>query len=416
MNIFKFGGASVKDKDAIDDLVSIVQNYGGDPLVIVVSAMGKITNALEKVVDLSFKKKSDLDINLRAVQEFHNQIIDDLFPHHDTSISQEVSSLFHQLELIARKSTSDNYNYLYDQIICFGELLSTKIISAFLNKNGYLNHWIDARLYIKTDDNYRKATVNWSKTEKNIKALKLDKPIVTQGFIASNSNGETTSLGREGSDFTASIFAYSLGANQLTIWKDVDGVLSADPRHFENPVLLNQISYEEAVELAFYGASVIHPKTIKPLHQKNIPLYVKSFLNPELPGTSVKKGILIDPLTPCFIVKKNQLFLRISDKNFSFIVENHISELFNHLDILNFHVNLMQNSAIYFSICLDDKLNNLSRLLSALEEKFDVQIFENVSLYTIRYCTKEALASVVRNKTVILRQATSKTVQVVTVD
>ena len=414
MNVFKFGGTSVKNQDEINNLVSIVRGYGGYSLVIVISAMGKMTNALEKVVDSSFKKKADLDEHLNVIQQFHDQIVDDLFPYEYASIRKEVSSLLHQLETVAKQSTSENYNYIYDQIICFGELLSTKIISAFLNKKGCVNEWVDARLCIKTDDNYRKATVNWKETGKNIKSLKMDKPIVTQGFIASDSNNKTTSLGREGSDFSASIFAYSLNANQVTIWKDVDGVLNADPRHFDNPILLNQISYEEAVELAFYGASVIHPKTIQPLQQKNIPLHVKSFVNPELPGTSVRKRALIEPLVPCFIVKKNQHFLRISDKNFSFIVENHISELFEYLDVLNFRVNLMQNSAIYFSLCVDDKFNNFPKLKSDLEKKYNMDSFENVSLYTIRHCTKEALASVVRNKTVILRQATPKTVQVVT--
>ena len=414
MNIFKFGGASIKNKDTINNLYSIVNNYGSKSLVIVISAMDKMTNALEKVVDSSFNKKPDLNEHLQFVEEYHNQIVDDIFTSEDSSIQVDILSLINQLKLIARESKSKNYNYVYDQIICFGELLSTKIISAFLNKKGFANQWVDARSYIKTDDNYRKAVVNWKKTENNINAMRVNKPIVTQGFIASDSNGKTSSLGREGSDFSASIFAYSLNASQVTIWKDVDGILNADPRYFDNPILLNQVSYEEAVELSFYGASVIHPKAIRPLQQKNIPLYVKSFAKPELPGTVVEKGVFIEPLVPCFIVKKNQHFLRISDKNFGFIIENNISELFKHLDILNFRVNLMQNSAIYFSLCVDDRFNNLSKLIINLKGKYKVELFEDVSLYTIRHCNKEALASVISGKTVMLKQTSQKTVQIVT--
>jgi aspartate kinase len=277
------------------------------------------------------------------------------------------------------------------------------------------NNWIDVRPLIKTDNNYRDAQVDWEVTQKLIsKGIKKKTLNITQGFLGSDDNNFTTTLGREGSDYTAAIFAYCLGAESVTIWKDVPGVLNADPRYFENAVLLNQISYREAIELAFYGASVIHPKTLQPLQKKEIPLFVKSFINPKLPGTSVSKGADLEPHTPCFIVKKNQLLLSLSSIDFDFIMENHISEIFALFAKFKVKVNLIQNTAISFSVCIEDKYNNFEELRKVLAKKFKVSYNENVSLYTIRHFDENAAKVVETNKTILLRQISRETMQVIT--
>jgi aspartate kinase len=278
-----------------------------------------------------------------------------------------------------------------------------------------LNHWIDVRPLIKTDNNYRDGQVDWETTQKLIaKGVKKKVLNITQGFLGSDENNFTTTLGREGSDYTAAIFAYCLGAESVTIWKDVPGVLNADPRYFENAVLLNQISYREAIELAFYGASVIHPKTLQPLQKKEIPLYVKSFVNPTLPGTSVSKGADLEPKTSCFIVKKNQLLLSLSSIDFDFIMENHISEIFALFAKFKVKVNLIQNTAISFSVCIEDKYNTFEELRKVLAKKFKVSYNENVSLYTIRHFDENAAKVIETNKTVLLRQISRETMQVIT--
>jgi aspartate kinase len=304
---------------------------------------------------------------------------------------------------------------VYDQVVSYGELLSTVVVSHYFNLKGLKNNWIDVRNIIKTDANYRDANVDWEQTQQNILKNTNKKALnITQGFLGSDENNFTTTLGREGSDYTAAIFAYCLGAESVTIWKDVPGVLSADPRYFENAVLLNQISYKEAIELAFYGASIIHPKTLQPLQRKEIPLYVKSFVNPLLPGTSVSKGEDLEPKTSCFIVKKNQLLISLSSIDFSFIMEENISEIFALLHKFKIKVSLIQNSAISFTICIEDKFNNFNDLRLILSKKFKVSYNENVSLYTIRHFTKEAAEMVEKNKTVLIRQTSRETLQIVT--
>ncbi|MFT4806116.1 MAG: aspartate kinase, partial [Psychroserpens sp.] len=313
------------------------------------------------------------------------------------------------------RNKSPDYNFVYDQVIGFGELTSTTIISAYLNEVGLKNKWLDVREFIKTDDYYRRSNVDWEQTQNNIKT-NLDTKVlnITQGFLGSDANNFTTTLGREGSDYSAAIFAYCLNAESVTIWKDVPGVLNADPRYFENAQLLNTISYREAIELAFYGASVIHPKTLQPLQQKEIPLFVKSFLNPTDAGTRVGKGVGIEPNVPCFIVKKNQVLISLSSLDFSYIVEENISEIFKLLHLYKMKVDVIQNSAISFSVCFENTYNNLERLLQHLKAKFKVTINDNVSLYTVRHYNEQAIASLEKDKELLLKQLTQETIQIVT--
>jgi aspartate kinase len=415
MRIFKFGGASVKDADGIKNVLSVLQKVGHEDVLLVISAMGKTTNALEIVIKNYFEKSTEFHASLQEVRKYHNQILLDLFEDEEHDVFFAVNSHFADLEYFLRSNKSPNYNFVYDQVISFGEIVSTTIVSHYFNEKGLKNNWIDVRNFIKTDNTYRDANLDWEQTQKLIsKGIKKKTLNITQGFLGSDENNFTTTLGREGSDYTAAIFAYCLSAESVTIWKDVPGVLNADPRYFENAVLLNQISYREAIELAFYGASVIHPKTLQPLQKKEIPLYVKSFINPLLPGTSVSKGVDLEPKTSCFIVKKNQLLISLSSIDFSFIMEENISEIFALFHQFKMKVSLIQNSAISFSVCIEDKFGNFNDLKAILAKKFKVSYNENVSLYTIRHFTKEAAEMVEKDKEVILRQLSRETMQIVT--
>ena len=364
MKVFKFGGASVKDAEGIKNVFDLLNKVGAEEVLLVISAMGKTTNALEVVIKNYFEKSSAFHASLQEVRKYHNQILLDLFEDEEHEVFFTVNSHLADLEYFLRSNKSPNYNFVYDQVISYGEIVSTTIVSYYLNEKGLKNNWIDVRNFIKTDTNYRDANVDWEQTQKLIsKGIKKKTVNITQGFIGSDANNFTTTLGREGSDYTAAIFAYCLSAESVTIWKDVPGVMNADPRYFENAVLLNQISYKEAIELAFYGASVIHPKTLQPLQRKEIPLYVKSFINPLLPGTSVSKGEDLEPKTSCFIVKKNQLLLSLSSIDFSFIMEENISEIFSLFHQYKMKVSLIQNSAISFSVCMEDKFENFNEFL-----------------------------------------------------
>lgn len=415
MRIFKFGGASVKDAEGIKNVFDVLEKVGHEELLIVISAMGKTTNALELVIKNYFEKSSEFHASLQEVRKYHNQILLDLFEDEDHDVFFAVNSHFADLEYFLRSNKSPNYNFVYDQVISFGEIVSTTIVSHYFNEKGLKNNWIDVRNLIKTDSAYRDANVDWEHTQKLIlKGIKKKSLNITQGFLGSDENNFTTTLGREGSDYTAAIFAYCLSAESVTIWKDVPGVLNADPRYFENAILLNQISYHEAIELAFYGASVIHPKTLQPLQKKEIPLFVKSFINPLLPGTSVSKGADLDPKTPCFIVKKGQLLISLSSIDFSFIMEENISEIFALFHQFKIKVSLIQNTAISFSVCIEDTFGNFNDLKAVLSKKFKVSYNENVSLFTIRHFSKEAAEMVEKDKVVILRQVSRETMQIVT--
>ncbi|RSK39679.1 aspartate kinase [Mangrovimonas spongiae] len=415
MQVFKFGGASVKDANGVKNLVKVLQTTGYDNTLMVVSAMGKTTNALEKVVSNYFNNKNELQSSIQDVKKFHNAILLDLFENEQHSVFKKVTTLFDDLSLFFDRNKSPDYNFVYDQTVGFGELVSTTIISEYLNSIGLKNRWLDVRDCIKTDSYYRNAHVKWEDTQQQIqKQYQRNTLNITQGFLASDFNNFTTTLGREGSDYTAAIFAYCLNAQKVTIWKDVDGVLNADPRYFENAQLLNTISYREAIELAFYGASVIHPKTLQPLQRKEIPLCVKSFLNPEQPGTTVCKGKGISPEIPCFIVKKNEVLISLSSLDFSYIVEENISDIFNLLHLYKMKVDVIQNSAISFSVCVDNVYNNLDKLLQHLKAKFKVECYENVSLYTIRHYNDVAIQQIEKDKQVLLKQLTPTTMQIVT--
>ena len=414
MRIYKFGGASVKDADGLKNLITILNDLGSEKTLIVVSAMGKTTNSLELVVKNYFENTEELQYSLNEVFNFHNKILEGLFNDNKEQIFYDVKEVFENLRIFLKRNKSPDYSFVYDQVVSFGEILSTKIINSYLNYSNIKCNWIDARELIKTDSKYRDANLNWEITKHSIsKNINIKLLNITQGFIASDSNNFSTTLGREGSDYTAAIFAYCLNAQSVTIWKDVPGVLNADPRVFKKPQLLNQISYTEAIELAFYGASVIHPKTLQPLQKKEIPLYVKSFLNPSGNGTSISRGTKIDPLTPCFIVQRNLNLLKLSSLDFSFIVEDNISDIFQILHENKMKVDLIQNSAISFSVCVYDKYSRLKELLSILKATFKVECTENVSLFTIRHFNENSSKEILKNNTLLLEQRTNETLQLV---
>lgn len=414
MRIFKFGGASVKDADGLKNLVKLLQEVGYQDTFLVISAMGKTTNAMEGVVNAYFQDKTMLSASLQEVMDYHMQILNELFESPSHAIFKDIQILFEEVKGFLAWNKSPKYNFVYDQVVSYGELLSTTILSAYLNEVGIRNTWLDIRNFIKTDNNYRDVDVQWEKTQERLaQGLDKGKLYVSQGFIGSDENNFTTTLGREGSDYTAAILAFCLNAQSVTIWKDVPGVLNADPRYFSESQLLNKISYLEAIELAFYGASVIHPKTLQPLQRKEIPLFVKSFLNPKDPGTMVGKGEGIEPKIPCFIVKKNQVLMKLSSLDFSFIVEDSISDLFKLLHDYKMKVDMIQNSAISFSVCVDNKFGRLEELLDHLKGKFKVVYHEGVSLYTIRHFDLQSIDSLQNGKEVLLEQRGKETVQLV---
>ncbi len=414
MNIFKFGGASVKDAAGIRNLVKVLNNEGTKNTLVIVSAMGKMTNAFEKVVRAYIDKDTDLDAYIQDIKTYHTVIINDLFETENPPILFEIEHVFGLLKGFMLANRSTNYNFAYDQIVSFGELLSTKIISAYLKSIAIENQWLDVRQVIVTNADYRDAKVNWDDTIHRINtAVDKRKLYITQGFLGATADNFTTTLGREGSDYTAAIFAYALKAKSVTIWKDVQGVLNADPREFNTTTLLNQISYKEAIEMAFYGASVIHPKTLKPLENSGIPLYVRSFIELDKKGTTVAKGQDITPVVPCFVIKRNQIYLQISALDFSFMVEHNISALFELLDTYKLKVNLIQNSALNFRVCIEDKYTNFSPFLEQLSQNYKVIHFKDVTLFTIRHFDDDALNSIKNGKEILLEQRVENTIQLI---
>lgn len=414
MRVFKFGGASVRDAESIQNVVKVLEEVGHENTLLVVSAMGKTTNAMERVIDAYFEDKVALASAIQDVIKYHNEILLALFENEGHRVFGEVKTLFEEVQGFLAWNKSPKYNFVYDQVIGYGELVSTTILSAYLNEMGITNTWLDVRNLIKTNANYRDAIVDWEQTQENVnKNVDHTKLNITQGFLGSDENNFTTTLGREGSDYTAAILGYCLNARNVTIWKDVPGVLNADPRYFENAQLLDNISYREAIELAFYGASVIHPKTLQPLQRKEIPLQVKSFVNPKGKGTTVGKGKGISPKVPCFIVKKDQVLMKLSSLDFSFIVEDNISELFKLLHDHKMKVDLIQNSAISFSVCVDNKFGRLEELLNQLKGKFKIMHHEGVSLYTIRHFDNKSLETIQNGKEILLEQRGKETVQLV---
>ena len=418
MRVFKFGGASVKDASGVINILSVLKHTGFSETLIVVSAMGKTTNALEEVVKNYFDGTGRYLEDLEKIKQNHYQIIAELFEQDSAQTKENINQLFEETIVFLNNNNSKDYSLIYDQVVSLGELVSTTIISNYMTFQGIENRWLDARKSIKTDNYYRDANLDWEATQKLIlKAAYGNSTLISQGFIGSDSEGLTTTLGREGSDYSAAIFAYALDVESVTIWKDVPGVLNADPRVFKDTQLLRQISYREAIELAYYGASVIHPKTLQPLQRKEIPLFVKSFGNPVADGTSVSKGKTLEPLVPCFILKKDQTLLKLSSLDFSFIMEENISEIFALLHKFQMRVEMIQNSAISFSICFYNKYDKLEGLVEALASKFKVKVVDEVSLYTIRHFDKPAINFIKnRDAKVLLEQRTLKTAQFVIKD
>lgn len=410
MKLFKFGGASVKDANGVRNVATVLNSQGTDACLLVVSAMGKTTNALENAISLYFNK-GDYHTAVDAVAKNHLDTARELFAG-DAAILQELQAILIDLLDFLKKNKSPDYSYVYDQVVSTGELLSSKIVSEYLNSCGYSNKWLDAREFIKTDGLYREGTVNWETTVDNIRKLDKDENYVTQGFIGSDNNNFTTTLGREGSDYSAAIFAYGLDADALTIWKDVPGVMTGDPRKFSEVQLLDTISYEEAIEMAYFGASVIHPKTLQPLQKKNIPFYVKSFLEPEQPGTKVSNTAGSSKL-PSFILKENQHLAHISTRDFSFIAEEHISQIFNVLAKHKIKVSLMQNTAISLALCLEDKYGNLEEFNKELSAEFKIDLRGGVSLFTVRNVEQNEINRYCSDRQILLEQISRNTVQMV---
>ena len=411
MKVFKFGGASVKDAEGVKNVSLVLETQGFENCLLVVSAMGKTTNALEKVVQNYFDK-NDYQSEIEKVKQNHLEISNGLFQENHP-VFAEISLFFDDIESFLRRNKSPNYNFVYDQVVSCGEMISSKILSEYLNDIQFKNTWLDARDYIKTDNYYREGNVNWEETENKIAELDKNLCYVTQGFIGSEDNNFTVTLGREGSDYSAAIFAYCLNAEAMTIWKDVPGVMTGDPRKFENVSLLSNISYEDAIEMAYYGASVIHPKTLQPLKQKNIPFFVKSFVEPKKPGTKVGNGGNFQK-EESYILKENQNLLRISTRDFSFIAEEHLSKIFALLAKNKIKISLMQNTAISLELCLEDKYGNIDELNKELQKDFQTELLKNLSLYTVRNAKLEDLGDFYKNKNILLEQSSNKTIQFVT--
>jgi aspartate kinase len=416
MKVFKFGGASIKDASSIKNMADIVAGYPDDSLVIVVSAMGKTTNHLEEIFFKKLKRE-DFNEDLDELTQYHNQIIQDLFNGTRGIEYDPVKELIADLESILGSDVKNrNGAQLYDSVVAYGELLSSTIIGLYLQDMGMKISWMDARNLIITDETYREGKIEWEITESLIKGTLTEKlsetNFITQGFIGSTKDGHTTTLGREGSDFTAAIFGASLDAESVTIWKDVPGILNADPKRFEKTQLYANLSYQEAAEMTYYGASVIHPKTIKPLANKNISLMVKSFENPSLEGTVINRGDIHD-LPPTYVIKDKQCLVSFGVKDLTFINEKNLSIIFHILDKLNIKINMMQNSAVSLTVCFDYREDKVSKLLQILENDFKILYNEDLQLITIKNYTQDSVNSVSANRDILVEQRTRNTYQIV---
>jgi aspartate kinase len=422
MKVFKFGGASVKDANAVKNVSYILSLFPSEKRTVVVSAMGKTTNAMEEIVDALWKRDQTKYMELIEDRlQYHLNILNGLFNERHYAIYQEVEDLFEGLRKRFEQPLSDNKDFEYDQIVSLGEVISTMIVAAFLKEEGHSAAWADARKLVRTNHSYREGNVHWEKTQQLIeeKFIPVFNEVdiqVTQGFVGHTNEGMTTTLGREGSDYTAGIFAYCCDAESVTIWKDVPGMLNADPKWFDNTIKLDKISFKEAIELAYYGASVIHPKTIKPLQNKGIPLYVKSFIEPNAEGTTIQGSMDCDHLIPSFIFKMNQVLLSFSTKDFSFIVEENLSDIFNRLSAMNAKINLMQNSAVSFSILVDRDKVDLDVLVDTFSDTYKVKFNENLELVTIRHYDQETIERVCVAKEVLVEQKTRQTARMVLKD
>jgi aspartate kinase len=421
MKVFKFGGASINSVERIQNVRDILQNYEGEKILIIISAMGKTTNALEKVVDAFFENRPTDALQLfEQVKEQHLNTLKYLTPLHWQQAENHLKDFFTEIEWLLHDKPVRDYDYYYDQIVCSGELLSTAMMSDYLNEAGIKNKWVDVRDIIRTDNNFRDAAIDWEVTAQKVSdhivpIFKNEGIVITQGFIGATDENESTTLGREGSDYSAAIFANLLNAQSQTIWKDVEGVMNADPKEFTDATFIDALSYTEVIEMAYYGAQVIHPKTIKPLQNKNIPLQVKCFLQPQLPGTLISNKA-VHGLPPIIVVKQQQALIQFSSKDFSFVGEVYVSRLYELFNQIKIRPNLIQNGAISILCCLDDKLEKIEKLALKASEIFDVQVQRNLTLLTIRHYTREKFDELTKNKKVLLTQRTQETVQALLLD
>jgi aspartate kinase len=409
MQVFKFGGASVKDAESFRNVINILQ--GQSNLVVVISALGKTTNKLEQTVDAFFGDENWQE-KLQLVRAEHKQVFEELFEITDEEQVQTLQKIFTYVELYLNNAKGKEYDEVYDQVVSVGELLSSKILNFLLTSFGIKNQWIDIRKILKTNECFKKAELNWDVSKSNVHgAFKDENLYVTQGFIAGTSENRMTTLGREGSDFSAAILANLLNAKSLTVWKDVEGVLNADPRYFNHPKLLSHISYKEAIELSYYGATIIHPKTLKPLENKSIPLLVKSFLNPEMDGTTINSDQNNDDHLPIYIYKPQQVLITLSKKDYGFLNETDISVVFNTLAQFKLEANLIQNSALNFSICLDLDSRKIEPLIETFQRNFKTLYNTNLELLTIRHYTESSTEDLLKSHEVIVEQKTRSTLK-----
>lgn len=417
MKVFKFGGASVKDADTVVNVFGILQKFGNEKVAVVISAMGKTTNLLETLIEHSkSQNRAAFDENFHTLKDYHNTIIEELFDSQPSELSHFVEHYYSEINGLFSSFDLDRESAIYDYYIRFGELLSTRIVWAYLNSKGLHARWIDASEIIVTDDKYKSATVDIERTcessgRKLAPLLEDSNIVITQGFIGSTLDGKLTTLGREGSDYSGAILAFALNADSLTIWKDVDGMFNADPKIFPRAQKLDEISFKDAIELSYYGASVIHPKTIQPLQNKKIPLFVKSFVNPELAGTLIHEKA--KNTIPCYIVKNQQVLISLSTRNFAFVAEHHLSSIFATFDRLGLKINIMQNSAVNFSVLVDAKFFDSAVVLQAFQENFAVRYNENLDLVTIRAYNEQIVRELTGSRTILLEQRTRETVRFV---
>jgi len=419
IHVFKFGGASIKDVAGIKNVAEILETFRDEKIVIVISASGKTTNHLEEVMQAYYNRTGELQAKLDVVRNHHMALMDGLFDPGD-DIYAVVNDLFVEIDWVTEEEPVQDYDYTYDQLVSIGELLSTRIVAAYLNKRGIKTGWVDARDLVRTDATYREAQIDWDVTQRSIKSvvqplLEEDYFVLTQGFIGATDDNQTTTLGREGSDFTAAILSYCLDAVRMTIWKDVEGVLTADPRLFKNVQKLSRLSYKEAIEMTYYGASVIHPKTIKPLQNKNIPLYVQSFIHPDQEGTYIGPEVE-EHYPPIVILDKNQTLLHIATKDFSFVVEHHMARLFKVFAELRIFINMMRNTAISFSVCIPTIPDRIQKLKEVLEDEYSVTAEDGLELLTIRHYEEEVLKSLTKGKIILMEERLRNTVQLVVKD
>lgn len=416
MKVFKFGGASISTVERIQNIAKILEQYKGEKIFIIISAMGKTTNALEKVVDAFYAGKKDEALQLfEQVKQQHLNTLKYLVTLQWQKAENHLKDFFTEVEWLLHDKPVRDYDYYYDQVVCSGELLSTAMMSAFLNEAGIKNKWMDVRDVVRTDDNFRDAGIDWKFTEQKVNEevlpLFADYDIVlTQGFIGATDENESTTLGREGSDYSAAIFASLLNAESQTIWKDVEGVMNADPKEFPDAQFLSHLSYEEVIEMAYYGAQVIHPKTIKPLQNKNIPLHVRCFLKPELPGTIINNQP-VHNLPPVIVVKQNQALIKLESRDFSFVGEHYVSDLYELFGNLKIKPNLVQTGAISILCCLDDRPDKIEKLALSAAAAFEVTVEKNLTLLTIRHYTRDKFDELTKDKTIILTQRTTETIQ-----